>query len=210
MREPVIRPSIYAFFMHVSGIEMDEVTEVTSRITGGILTKECLKMGGWNGIDSPTQNEMPDELWRTLVADRGPGGGNPPTWYQRACSDCFTRGDYSGDVNMGRLIKDPDSPSLVVEFLKRVQGIVWNRLLLRSKTKKLFGLGPQGTEIGDLICILYGCSVPVILRPHKPIQDSDEISHYEVVGESYIYGMMDGEAFAKVDAEESRKKFKLG
>ena len=38
------------------------------------------------------------------------------------------------------------------------------------------------------MCILYGCSVPVLLR-----QQSDEMG-YAVVGECYVHGMMDGEA----------------
>jgi hypothetical protein len=48
--------------------------------------------------------------------------------------------------------------------------------------------------MGDLICILFGCSVPVILRKHKD-------GFYEFVGESYIYGKMDGEAFAGLDKD---------
>ena len=195
--------------MFVKGIQMDMVTEVTARIPPGLLTQECLKMGGWNGLDDARQDDIPDELWRTLVADRGPHGGNPPGWYHRACWDCFHLGSSSGDVNMNSLITNPKTPSLMVEFLKRVQGIVWNRLFVRSQKRKLFGLGPKGTRVGDLICILYGCSVPVILRPERdPL--GYEIKHYEIVGESYIYGMMDGEAVSKAMPETDTQEFKLG
>lgn len=193
--------------MIVTGILLDTVTEVTSRIPPGLLTKECLKMGGWNGPKD--QNEIPDELWRTLVADRAPDGGNPPGWYHRACWECFQRGNSSGDVNMSTLITMGNTPSLMVEFLKRVQGIVWNRLFVRSRKRKLFGLGPQGTQVNDLICILYGCSVPVILRPQQD-PESHEIKHYEIVGEAYIYGMMDGEAITEVLPEVEPQEFKLG
>ncbi|KAL8788307.1 MAG: hypothetical protein Q9195_007363 [Heterodermia aff. obscurata] len=202
-------PPINVYFMFVTGIQLDTVTEVTARIPPGFLTQESLKMGGWNGPDGPKQDEVPDELWRTLVADRAPDGGNPPGWYHRACLDCFRLGSSSGDVNMNSLITNPETASLIVEFLKRVQGIVWNRLFIRSQEKKLFGLGPKGTQVGDLICILYGCSVPVILRPQRESL-SDKIMHYEIVGESYIYGMMDGEAFFKARPEINKQEFKLG
>ena len=42
---------------------------------------------------------------------------------------------------------------------------------------------------GDVVCILLGCSVPVLLRP-----STDQKSCYEVVGESYVHGVMEGEA----------------
>ena len=199
---------IIAFFMFVTGIQIGTVNKVSPRIPPGLLTQECLKMGGWNGPNGPNQ-EVPEELWRTLVAGRGPDGGNPPGWYQRACWECFHLGTSSGDVNIASLINNPKTPSLMVEFLKRVQGIVWDKLFVRSDERSLFGLGPRGTQLGDLICILFGCSVPVILRPQMNSSGSD-IMHYEIVGESYIYGMMDGEAISKVLPKTHRQKFKLG
>lgn len=194
--------------MSVTGIHLDTVTEVSARIPPGLLTQECLEMGGWKGRDGG-QDGIPDELWQTLVAGRGPQGGQPQTFYNRACWDCFCLANPSGDINMASLIADPKTPSILKDFLKRVQSIVWNRLFFRSDRKKLFGLGPKGTKVNDLICILFGCSVPVILRaqldPH-----SLQTMHYEVVGECYIYGMMDGEAVAKMDHRTDPMNFKLG
>ena len=193
--------------MVARGIRVDTVTEVSSRIPPGLLTQECLEMGGWKGPKD--RNEIPEELWRTLVAGRGPDGGNPPGWYHRACWECFHRGTASGDVNIASLITNPKTPPLMVKFLKRVQGIVWNKLFVRSQQERLFGLGPRGTQIGDIICVLFGCSVPVILRPQID-PPSSKIMHYEVVGESYIYGMMDGEAISQFPPETSGQEFKLG
>ena len=196
---------IIAFFMFVTGIQIGTVNKVSPRIPPDLLTQECLKMGGWNGPNGPN-HEVPEELWRTLVAGRGPDGGNPPGWYDRACWESFHLGTSSGDVNIGSLINNPKTPSLVVEFLKRVQGIVWDKLFVRSDERSLFGLGPRGTQLGDLICILFGCSVPVILRPQMDSSGSD-IMHYEIVGESYIYGMMDGEAISKFLPKTHRQEF---
>ena len=66
---------------------------------------------------------------------------------------------------------------------------------------------PNETRVGDLICILYGCSVPVILREIKD-PNTQETLHYELIGESYIYVLMDGEAVESMPA--SGRTFKLG
>jgi hypothetical protein len=50
-------------------------------------------------------------------------------------------------------------------YLKRVQNVVWNRKVFKSDND-LFGLASRHVEAGDFICILFGCSVPVILREH--------------------------------------------
>lgn len=53
---------------------------------------------------------------------------------------------------------------------------------------------PKDTEEADIVCILWGCSVPVILRPHD--------GNYEFIGECYVNGItavMDGHA-----ADEAR------
>ncbi len=54
-----------------------------------------------------------------------------------------------------------------------------------------FGLGPAEIAAGDEVVILCGCSVPVILR-HR--QESHDDIMYELVGETFVYGFMDGEA----------------
>lgn len=41
---------------------------------------------------------------------------------------------------------------------------------------------------GDRVCVCYGVDTPFILRP------SPEDGLYTVVGESYVHGLMDGEA----------------
>ena len=61
----------------------------------------------------------------------------------------------------------------------------WARTLVLTK-KGYLGLGPRRARGGDLVCILYGCSVPVIIRKYG--------QGYRFVGESYIHGLMDGAA----------------
>ena len=95
-------------------------------------------------------------------------------------------------------------PAMVVEFLKRVQSVVWNRKFLLSRERERFGLAPARTEEGDMICILYGCSVPVILRQHHTGVDS----YFELIGEAYVHGLMDGEGMNS-RSESDATEFKL-
>jgi len=60
----------------------------------------------------------------------------------------------------------------------------------------LHGLGPEGSEVGYILCVLYGCSVPVVLRKAGQQRVKDKILH-EVVGEAYVHGIMDGEFMIK-------------
>ena len=206
-------PRIPAFFMHVEGFQVDVVQQVSARIADGLLLRECLTMGDWvepYPFEDQNGNTVPDKLWRTLVAGKDPNGKNPPSWYHRACLQCFAYSTPSGDINTSSLINNPKTPSLVVSFLKRVQSVVWQRVFLKSKERKLFhehlfGLWPNEAPAGDLICILYGCSVPVILREIKDPKNP----HYELIGESYIYGLMDGEALESLPAKGTTI-FKLG
>lgn len=53
------------------------------------------------------------------------------------------------------------------------------------------GLAPRSAKKGDLICVLLGCSVPVIIRNIG--------TNYLVVGDTYVYGMMLGEMVEEVE-----------
>ncbi len=55
-----------------------------------------------------------------------------------------------------------------------------------STLTKHVGMGPAAMREGDVACILFGGRVPYALRPHD--------DHYELIGEYYVYGLMDGEA----------------
>src|SRR5262249_34963342 len=81
---------------------------------------------------------------------------------------CLQKEDVSGDIRIADLMADSNCPEQVSSFLKRVQDVAWNRkAFLGGAANELFGLAPRDTIEGDLICVLYGCSVPVILREQE-------------------------------------------
>ncbi|CZR69630.1 uncharacterized protein PAC_19530 [Phialocephala subalpina] len=48
------------------------------------------------------------------------------------------------------------------------------------------GLAPGNVRVGDLVCIIFGCRLPVVLRK--------EDGRYIFIGSCYVHGIMDGEA----------------
>lgn len=51
-------------------------------------------------------------------------------------------------------------------------------------------LVPGLAREGDVIAVVYGCSIPLLLR--RPIEGGG----YRLVGKCYVHGVMDGEALA--------------
>ncbi|KAF4857009.1 Heterokaryon incompatibility protein 6, OR allele [Colletotrichum siamense] len=67
-------------------------------------------------------------------------------------------------------------------------------------TKKGYmGLAPLGAQSGDNVVVLFGSHVPFILR-------SREAGHYEVVGETYVSGIMKGEVPKEFDGGKCQAK----
>ncbi|KAH7386360.1 heterokaryon incompatibility protein-domain-containing protein [Cadophora sp. MPI-SDFR-AT-0126] len=186
--------------LFVQGFRLDTISELKPRAAEGIILYEWLETGGCKITDEA--DFVPEPFWRTLVADRGPNGSNVPSWYRRAFLHCLAESTPNGDINTKALIKACADSTLVVDFLQRVQSVIWNRKLLVSKDNKWIGLAPMAAQENDIICILYGCSVPVVLRK----QEVEGETFWELVGECYVHGMMDGEAMEQGrDAKETEE-----
>lgn len=133
----------------------------------GVIPSAWLDLVDWPGPLEP----VPDALWRLLVGNRGPGGRAAPAYYPIACRWVFEQKSRRGNINTNELLTHGKCPSIATEFLRRVQSVVWDRALVltsgRKGSKPLLALVPADAEPGDLICVLYGCSVPVVLRQHR-------------------------------------------
>ena len=57
-----------------------------------------------------------------------------------------------------------------------------------------FGFAPERCQTGDLIAVLAGGNIPFVLRP-AVVEGSPPRQWYRLIGDSYIHGIMDGEAF---------------
>lgn len=165
----------------VEGFGLGFISVTAPPAINGILPQEWRKISGH--IDRGEVSE--DWFWRTLVADRDPTGLASPAWYKLASEHVLQNSDGL-DLDTRRLMFET-SPGIIFEFLRRVQSVIWGRRLA-TLDKGYVVLGPRSCEEGDVVCILYGCSVPVLLRPRSNVHG------YTFVGECYVHGMMDGEA----------------
>lgn len=191
-------------FMYVEGFVIDTVGEKKPYAADGIILHEWLEAGDWSDMSALP----PPPFWRTLCADRGPNGSNPPTFYPRACKSALNQSVKHGHISTERIVHRGKS-SIVARFLRRVQEVIWMRRLIKTEggdgenDLPRLGLAPQLTKKRDLICILYGCSVPVVLRKHHEGRPNE---HYTFIGECYVHGIMEGEAFDLIKRRNRSEK----
>jgi hypothetical protein len=197
----------------LQGFVLDRIKTKDAIATAGIVPMTWTKMGGWTSLD-----ETPPEIfWRTLVGNRNASGQRAPFHWGQVCTAAFTRRAVGQDLDTGEAIRH-GCPDTVRAFLERVQSVVWSRRLIRFDRLDTLGLAPRSAKKSDLLCILKGCSVPVVLREFidgsraasrgcpDPLGHFSSVSptdvaerqprvYYEFIGEAYVHGIMDGEAY---------------
>lgn len=80
-------------------------------------------------------------------------------------------------------------------YLRRIHRACAHRALMVTR-RGYIGLAPWNAKEGDGIAILYGGKTPFLVRPE---QDTGRV---KLVGESYVYGLMAGEALMSADAQQ--------
>ena len=179
------------------GIQLDVMDSLSSQYSG-IIAEDWLLLGGWS-----SQQSIPDALWRTMAADRDPSeGASVKPEFREACKRAVECRDEHNNIDTSSLICHGND--MISKFLRRVNDVAWNRRLFRTKKLKRLGLAPLHAAEGDILSVLYGCSVPVILR-RLTNSNGKETGGYELVGECYLDGMMDGEAVSESYLEQARK-----
>ncbi|MCJ1394513.1 hypothetical protein MMC18_007391 [Xylographa bjoerkii] len=146
------------YSMFVEGFILDKVGQVEEPARLGNIPWSWLGFGGWHD----TRTDPPQEFWMTLVADRGANGRKPPAFYPRACKESVNKMTEGDPLDTKQLINEGRC-TVVAEFLRRVQAVIWNRRLMHTQRGNM-GLVHETVKTGDMICVLYGCSVPVVLR----------------------------------------------
>ncbi|KIN00196.1 hypothetical protein OIDMADRAFT_145702 [Oidiodendron maius Zn] len=76
----------------------------------------------------------------------------------------------------------------VSKFIGRMEHLIEGRRLVKTKAGYL-GLGPEEARPGDVIALVKGAKVPLVLR------SSSSSLCWELVGDAYVHGMMQGELF---------------
>jgi hypothetical protein len=73
-----------------------------------------------------------------------------------------------------------------LNYYQMAMGNLHGRRLVQTR-KGFVGLAPVDVQLGDVVCLLVGTGSPFVLRPMTGQ------SAYQIVGEAYFYGIMDGE-----------------
>lgn len=185
--------------LHVEGIKLGIITDLSTRMADGLIPRDALELAGipfTKGCNA--LRALPDAIvrsvWRTLVCDRDAHGMPAPTRFGLAIKHLFKRMLESRGLDTLEILEDGDQldPN-TVEFLKRVHDMTFNRRIFVSNINEfqgnLLGLVPKDARIGDTIALLFGNSVPVILR-----SSCDGGARYmKIVGATYVDGKMEGE-----------------
>jgi hypothetical protein len=160
--------------LFVYGFVLDTIDKLQAPATEGNVPAEWLGLAKW---DPSKGGQPPESFWRTLVADRDDKGHNPPSYYRRACEHAFAQRVMGGNLNTERLMSS-ESSEIMTNYLRRVQSVIWNRRLMRTSRGQRLGLVPNDAEKGDKVCILRGCSVPVILRVSEDVSNESPAGTY--------------------------------
>ncbi|EHK45117.1 hypothetical protein TRIATDRAFT_318657 [Trichoderma atroviride IMI 206040] len=118
-------------------------------------------------------------------------------YFHRVEAVVWNRRLFEAEANVSRLsnvqVLTPETKQAMIIFRKDI------RLGSASGPKSLFGLASKEAEDGDLVCILFGCTVPVILRL------IEDLGLYKLIGEAYVHGVMDGEAMISSEVVDAMK-----
>ncbi|KAF2228538.1 HET-domain-containing protein, partial [Viridothelium virens] len=147
----------------VEGFKLDRVKKLGPASQKGVIPKE------WKSMLRAYQNETfknTQDFWRILVADRNASGNNPGRFFPRLLEFAYdqqaTRAARNETLDTSHII-NYGTCEPVKDLMKRIKSMIYNRKLVRTQNDR-FGLVPDATEDGDFICILYGSSVPVVMR----------------------------------------------
>ena len=141
-----------------------------------------------------------DAFWRTLIANSVAEVYPAPKAYQKHFESFLELADGKNQMYL-ELLKTNETKGehAANPFLYQASlAYVAPQRKFFTTSRGSIGLGPRSMKRGDLVCILSGGAVPFILR-------KDE-EYYTLIGESYVHGIMQGEAIygAKTRFEEFR------
>ncbi|KAL8947678.1 MAG: hypothetical protein Q9222_006062 [Ikaeria aurantiellina] len=146
-------------------------------------------------------NAQPGEQGRTSLkgspsvdnlANSDPSGQMPTMYGElQSCAERMQSG-----LDLGEIIELEDAAykEKVDTFYPHMN--ITLRMRLFRTDEGLLGMGPRSTQAGDEAWILQGARVPFVLRPRG------ENGQYQLIGQSYVHGMMQGEA---IEAAQSQR-----
>ncbi|KAE9373784.1 hypothetical protein N431DRAFT_407479 [Stipitochalara longipes BDJ] len=103
--------------------------------------------------------------------------------------------------NLEKMLSKPTwSSTIAIDLKITIETMTAGRKFLRTN-RGFMGLAPQVAEVGDEVWVILGCNVPMLLRKCD--------DYYMLVGECFVYGIMEGEQTKDLLASGPPKKITL-
>ena len=121
------------FSLLVFGFILDRIGEIETFSQLGNIPAEWFYLAGWHPWDEKGNYRAggpPDQLWKTLVANRSLDGSSPKIYYSRAFE--YAVKNSTPTTGLEATVLARRSNSIVMEFLERMTAVVWNRKLFRT------------------------------------------------------------------------------
>jgi hypothetical protein len=138
----------------------------------------------------PTPADFQDAYFRTILTDRTASQQRTTAGYIAACMTDLETAERAAVVLPSDVLPDVPTQNRCAafqeDFVASVEASLQFRTLFVTQTGYL-GLGPLTMQPNDIVCVLLGCSVPVVIRMQAP-------SRHILIGECYMHGIMDGES----------------
>ncbi|KAI1353494.1 putative heterokaryon incompatibility protein [Xylaria sp. FL0043] len=164
---------------------------------------------------------LTEALWRTLLGDRTPAFSRPADpgfskYYQALVRYIDAIKTILGpDMKPRQLdISAEEEARLMIILTKdvidlgrflNVSGPHVRERMVAVTERGYMGIIPPYSKVGDAVFIISGAQVPFLLRRPADWENVDESGgrRWQLVGESYFHGMMDGEMMTKGHEEQT-------
>ena len=135
---------------------------------------------------------VPGMLWRTLIQNDSERTGilfpaGFESWKRLTEYMCCRKFGWRYLKSVYRLLWFREKFGEAVRYS---ESMFWKTIYNRLAKVSTYGLAivPIHTEVGDVVCILFGLSVPIILRENAPSGDGQQ--SFSVVGGCYVDGLL--------------------
>ena len=162
--------------------------------------KEVIHIAGNLSSDVGSGQLKDNLIWRNLAADVTPLGAAAPASFGEEYYEVLEYLDLLAECeyNAMKVATIPKAKDLETSTNNSLFVDAWFQAAFRrhfcSTKKGCIGLVPNASLKGDLVALFLGTAVPFVNRPIG-------VELFVLVGECYIYGIMNGEALQGEDVQ---------
>lgn len=147
-----------------------------------------------------TDSLEPDDLWRTLLANKTLAMSELEQRYPAPAMYGEMFKVFRGRATIPSTFKPDLAPArrrelFVQPFETALHGSMEDQRFFITRNGRI-GIGPRDLAANDLLVIFWGADMPVVLREKEGFQ--------QLLGATYLHGVMDGEIFEPLSQENIR------